>query len=192
MEFTQGIIGTQSIREDSLSTQAYPEKIVELKNQTFALIRPICPSDKELIGRGFHELGKETVRQRFHGPKKTLDDNELEFLTRLDGYRHFALGAVSTGDETPDGLGVARYVRLVDDPETAELAITVKDKYQGLGLGTALLHEICEHAKKNEIRVLQGIVHTTNSQMIALLRKRKNFQLKTVGPGVLELYGPLY
>lgn len=175
-----------------MSAPSYQEKTIELKNGVRVLLRPILPADKELIGRGFLELGKETVRQRFHGPKKSLDDKELDFLTRVDGVRHFALGAISTDKDTPDGLGVARYVRLSNEPDVAELAITIKDNYQGLGLGTYLLQEICEHAQKNNIRVLQGIVHATNMRMVALLKKRKKFQLKTAGAGILELYGPLY
>ena len=175
-----------------MNVPTYQEKTIQLKNVASVLIRPILPSDKELIGRGFLELGKETVRQRFHGPKKSLNDKELDFLTRVDGIRHFALGAISTDNDTPDGLGVARYVRLPDEPDIAELAITIKDKYQGLGLGTCLLQEVCEHAQRNNIRVLQGIVHVTNTRMVALLKKRKNFQLETAGAGILEFYGPLY
>lgn len=167
------------------------EKSVQLKDGTRVLLRPIRPSDKELIGQGFLELGKETVRQRFHAPKKSLDDKELDFLTRIDGVRHFALGAVTLDEQAPEGLGIARYVRHKDQNEIAELAITIKDKYQGLGLGTLLLSEICQHALKNQIQVFQGIVNTTNTRMVALLRKMQGFRLKTNGPGTLELYGPL-
>ena len=36
-------------------------------------------------------------------------------------------------------IGVARYVRLPDDPEAAEVAIVVADDWQGRGVGTLLV-----------------------------------------------------
>ena len=71
------------------------------------------------------------------GNKNELSPAELRYFTEIDHHDHEALGAVDRANGR--GVGVARYVRSLEDSQTAELAVTVVDEWQGRGLGTELV-----------------------------------------------------
>jgi len=66
------------------------------------------------------------------------------------------------------GAGIARYVRLQEESDIAEFAITIVDAWQGRGLGAILLERLIESARENGIRILRGYVLPGNSAMIRL------------------------
>lgn len=68
-------------------------------------------------------------------------------------------------------MGVARYVRLRDDPRVAEVAVTVADRYQGKGLGTILLAVIARSAVENGIRTLRSYVLAENEVMLGVFEE---------------------
>src|SRR6185503_7837813 len=107
----------------------------ELRDGTPVLLRLLRPTDKELLRAGFERLSHESRYARFFTPKTTLSDEELRYLTDVDHENHLAIGAASERDRTLTGLGVARFIRFADRPETAEAAIAVADEVQRKGLG---------------------------------------------------------
>ena len=78
------------------------------------VVRPIERSDKELLARGFEQLSAESRYRRFLSPLKQLSSSELAYLTEIDHKDHDALIALSADNGL---VGVARYVRLADQPE---------------------------------------------------------------------------
>lgn len=115
------------------------------------LIRPIRPSDKGLLSRGLANLSLKSAYARFLSPKPRFTTEELRYLTEVDAISHVALVAVAADD--PSRLaGVGRYVRLKDDPGTAEIAIVVADDLQGQGLGNHLGVLLTEHARAGGIK----------------------------------------
>ena len=112
-----------------------------LTDGTRVTIRPIEPGDKQELQDGLHRLSEEAVQRRFLVPKVRFTKAELRYLTEVDGHDHVAL--VVETDRWPGMIvAVARYVRLDDDPDTAEAAIVVADALQGLGLGTLLAERL--------------------------------------------------
>jgi RimJ/RimL family protein N-acetyltransferase len=109
-----------------------------LRDGTPVTVRPIGPGDRNLIRQGFLSLSKESRRRRFLVPTSMLTERDLDYLTHLDYWDHFAWGAVRA-DRPDKGIGVARYIRVRSEPEVAEAAVTVVDQYQQRGLGTFLL-----------------------------------------------------
>jgi RimJ/RimL family protein N-acetyltransferase len=84
-------------------------------------------------------------------PKPRFSSSELRYLTELDGFDHVAIVAVSAED--PDVFyGVARFVRLTEDPETAEAAIVVADSLQGQGLGRELGRRLADEARERGVK----------------------------------------
>ena len=97
--------------------------------------RQINANDKELLQRGFSQVSERSKYLRFFAVHSKLSDYELKFFTEVDNINHIAWGILdeSVNDSIP--VGVARFVRIKDEPEIAEVAYLVIDSYQGIGLG---------------------------------------------------------
>src|SRR5439155_6933612 len=111
--------------------------IVTLRDGTRMVVRPITPDDKDLLLDGFAHLSEQTRFRRFLGYMDKLRAPLLRYLTEIDYVDHFAW--VGLDADKNKGIGVARYVRMHDDPAAAEAAIVVVDDYQRRGAGTILL-----------------------------------------------------
>jgi ribosomal protein S18 acetylase RimI-like enzyme len=104
--------------------------------------------------------------------KKALSNDEILYFTHVDGMKHFAIGAVvERADGRQEGVGIARFVRLANDPLAAEAALTVVDDYQDNGLGQLLLERLFSAAAERGLRELHFIVLPSNGPMLALVRK---------------------
>jgi RimJ/RimL family protein N-acetyltransferase len=125
--------------------------LVRLDNGTEVRIRPIRADDKRLLADGMEHLSRQSVYQRFLAPKGPLTEAELRYLTEVDFRDHVAYVAVRP--QAPDVLvGVARWVRIPDDPEVAEIAFVVSDELQRQGLGTALGEALADAARERGVR----------------------------------------
>jgi RimJ/RimL family protein N-acetyltransferase len=144
---------------------------VELRDGTPVEIRPVVPSDKERLRRGFLRLSAQSRYRRFGMPVKELTPEQLRHLTEIDYANHMAWIAVDPADPDRPGLGVARYVRLPDEPDVAEAAVVVADPYQGRGLGTVLLGMLGAAATANGIHRFRAYVLTDNRPMLEILRE---------------------
>ena len=115
------------------------------------LFRHIRPDDKGRLSVALGRLSPESRRRRFLMPKPRFSSSELRYLTEIDGFDHVAIVAVSAED--PDVFyGVARFVRLTEDPETAEAAIVVADSLQGQGLGRELGRRLADEARERGVK----------------------------------------
>lgn len=140
-----------------------------LRDGTRALVRPVRPDDRDRLVEGFSRLSPRSRYLRFHMHVDELSEEQVRYLTEVDGRDHAAWAALDEDAPGQPGMGVARYVRLVEQPTVAEAAITVVDDYQGRGLGTVLLGVLARHARDNGIRWFRNYVLAENEAMIALL-----------------------
>lgn len=132
--------------------ESYEETVVLSDGQRIEL-RPVRPSDKQMLRDGFDRLSPESRYARFMAPKTKLTDRELAYLTEVDGIDHFAIAAIRPHLMSKDeGVGSARFVRLNGEPGTVEAAVTVLDDFQGKGLGSILLQRLIEAAWERDVR----------------------------------------
>jgi RimJ/RimL family protein N-acetyltransferase len=129
------------------------EETVQLSDGQRILLRPVRPDDKQLLLDGFEHLSADSRYARFMAPKATLTERELRYLTEVDGIDHFAIGAIRKHlVSKPEGVGSARFVRLSDQPDTAEPAVTILDNFHGKGLGAIMLQRLIEAAWERDVR----------------------------------------
>lgn len=135
-------------------------------------LRVPVAGDRALFRRGFEALSPLSRRRRFLMSKATLSDAELDFLTRPDGETDYAIGALALdwrGRES-EPVGVARFSRLPDAPQSAEFAVVVVDAWQGRGVGRRLLRRLLAAAAERGVLTLVGEVMADNAPMLHLLR----------------------
>ena len=134
-------------------------------------MRLLGPADKEDLRRGFEQLSIRTRRLRFLTLQDRLTESQLNYLTNIDNQDHLALGAFDTSHDEPKGIGVARYIRLSAEPETAEFAVTVLDAYQGRGVGRLLCELLIEAAQEHGIKTFRGYISQENASLVELLKQ---------------------
>jgi GNAT superfamily N-acetyltransferase len=159
--------------------------LVRLPDGATVLIRPVTPQDVPLFVAGWEGFGDESRYRRFLVPKHHLSTQDLEYLTDVDHVDHEALGAVEP--ETGAGLGVARYVRDQDRPDTAEAAVAVIDAWQGRGVGGALLRRLCRRALANGITTFTATLLTENRSMLRLFERLGRVHVREIGGGTMEI-----
>jgi RimJ/RimL family protein N-acetyltransferase len=134
---------------------------VRLNSGRTADIRPIDRYDGRALAAAYEQLSADTKYKRFMAAKPHLSRRDIDYLTNIDGERHVALVATSPGK--PDEIiGVARFVRLPEDPDTAEFAIVIGDPYQGDGLGSALMSRLADAATAHGVKRLRGTMLADN------------------------------
>ena len=147
------------------------------------MVRPIRDTDALLLAEGFARLSDQSRRMRFLGKKEELSEGELRYYTDVDHHDHEALVALDPADGR--GVGVARYVRDGDDPRAAEIALTVADEWQGLGLGAELLGRLSYRARQEGVCRFTAVVASDNVPMGKLLRNVGAVQVRR-GPGTVD------
>ncbi|MEX2557242.1 MAG: GNAT family N-acetyltransferase [Actinomycetota bacterium] len=156
-----------------------------LLDGTRIVMRPIEPGDKAGIANGFDHLSEESRYRRFMGGVKRLTPPVLRALTEVDHENHEAWVAFAPDDPGSPGIGVARNVRLRDDPTIAEPAVTVIDAYQGRGLGTTMMDVLARDAVAHGIERFRAYVLVDNQPIIKILR-RQGATMRVEEPGVLR------
>jgi RimJ/RimL family protein N-acetyltransferase len=106
----------------------------------------------------------------------------------VDGRDHVALVAEHPSGPARRLIAVARFVRLAEDPDAAEVAITVADDWQGRGLGSLLSEQLAAEARRVGIRRFTATMAADNVPAHRLMaRLTDHLEQHHVGSGVDEL-----
>jgi RimJ/RimL family protein N-acetyltransferase len=144
-----------------------------LKDGTPVVVRPLGPDDREGLRQALLALSPETRYLRFLDANRQPTEELLTYLTGVDQKDHVALCATI---ESPDlkserGIGVARFIRLDDPPDTAEGAIVVVDDMHHRGVARVLLGELVRAAEVRAIRAVRAEVLAENEPMRRILER---------------------
>jgi RimJ/RimL family protein N-acetyltransferase len=142
-----------------------PEDLVELRDGTKLLLRPIEAGDKDALASGFDNLSDESRYRRFFAPLNRLSPMDLAYLTEVDHHDHEAI--IAFEPKTGETVGVARFVRS-ENPEIAEVAVTVVDDWHGRGVATTILEALVERAREEGITHFVAVILSENNAAIEL------------------------
>jgi len=140
-------------------------RAIKLKHGPTILVRPLRNGDTETVRAVFEQLGDDSRRARFNGPKPCLSQAELEQLAAVD-CSHHALVAHLDGDPNP--IAIARLARV---GSTAEIAFAVADSHQHHGIGSALAAELIADARAAGITEITALAASDNRAALALIRR---------------------
>ncbi len=143
--------------------------IEKLRNGERIEIRAIRPQDRDDLVAAVNRTSSESLYRRFFAVCRHFSETEESFYLNIDFVSHVALIAVADENGHPTIIGGGRYV--VGEPGQAEVAFTVVDKYQGYGLGAALLRHLAVIARQAGLRELVAYVLPDNRAMLKVFEK---------------------
>jgi GNAT superfamily N-acetyltransferase len=148
-------------------------------------IRPIEPSDKAALVAAVEQSSDDAIYHRFLNPHGRLTAAELRYFTEVDHRDHEALIAVDPASGI--GVGVARYVRDLERRDSAEIAVSVLEAWQGRGVGKALLRRLADRARAENVSRFTALMLADNRPMRRLLEDLGEPVILATGPGTVEL-----
>ena len=159
---------------DSTESSPYPaqyEQRVALASGQTVLFRPIRPGDGPLILELFSRLSGESIFYRFLTHLERLQPAQLRHLVRIDYRTHFCLAAVILEEGREAMIGTSRFMVAAARPDRAELTVTVRDDWQGRGIGKMLASRVVEIARSRGIAAVEILIDSRNERMIRLFSR---------------------
>ena len=132
-------------------------------------IRALCPADRPELLEAATRTSDRSLYRRFFGVRRTFSEAEVAAFVNIDFVNEVALLAVTREDGREVVAGGGRYI--VVQPGTAELAFTVVDEFQGLGVASALLRHLTALARAAGLREFLAEVLSDNTAMLRVFER---------------------
>ncbi len=171
-----------------MTTASYPthrETTVVLLDGRTVRVRPVKRKDEEGLARLLGALSPEEVRLRFFS---STVDAQREARKSVEVDYGASYGVVALLGAEADIVGHASCDRI--DDERAEVAFTIAEEHQGLGLGSLMLVGLGEHAVEQGIGLLEAAVLPENHRMLAMFRESGRPVRMRSEPGLITVELP--
>jgi RimJ/RimL family protein N-acetyltransferase len=144
--------------------------ILRLRSGKAISVRFVEPRDAAALQDYFRSLTVRSRYNRFLGAMSELPPTELDHFIHAGERDRFSVIAVMTIDGVETIVGEARY-GFQADTASFEFGVSIDDRWQGHGIGTALLRNLECRAAAFGARRLFGDTLRSNDVMIGLARK---------------------
>lgn len=145
-----------------------------------AVIRRVHLPDAQAMKEFLLRLSGASRRSRFHGAVNDVSPSLLRRLVDSDGDHHAAWVACVWGPHGEEIVGEAVWYLLAPEQRTAELAISVRDDWQGKGVADEQMRPLIASPRESGLRELYGDVLQANARMLAFMRRHG------MHPGICE------
>lgn len=138
-------------------------------------VRSIQPEDIDFLIDIFDHMSSDSRYHRFNTPADNIPrervQEEARRIAEADPHVQYGLLAlVRNDDDSYTAVGASRYMRVPDNPTTAEFATSVRDDYQRIGIGQKLLQLLIAQGQANNVHRFISYVQNNNDAAFALLR----------------------
>lgn len=145
-----------------------------MPDQPSIYFRQLMPNDSQKLVELYERLSAESRFYRFQANTEYLDQATIKQYAQqfalVDYPKDYALAACYQDQQQQEQIiGVARYMRHTIASTKAEFAIVVQDDWQGKGVGSQLMRQLCQTAYHMRIDSLQGSFIAHNEGIIKLL-----------------------
>ncbi|MDX1414997.1 MAG: GNAT family N-acetyltransferase [Candidatus Promineifilaceae bacterium] len=137
-------------------------------NKAVVTIRAAQPSDVQPILEMHQRLSTDSLFLRYLVPYVPVN---LPAHVRDICTRPADQGAALVATVGAQIVGLGYYVINPDQPDTAEPALIVEDRYQGQGIGGRLFKRLIAAARAQGVRYFDALAHSGNRPMLHLLRR---------------------
>jgi RimJ/RimL family protein N-acetyltransferase len=177
------------IIDDVSAIDGVPVAELRLPDGTPAMIWSLSPNDGPGLRENYRHLSDEARHSRFLTGIRELSDEMIRRLVdEVDGVNHVALVLLVFPEDGPDrAVGIGRIIRLADQPEAADIAVTVDDDWRRRGVGTALVDELIRRRPAG-VRELITHVAAGNRASLALLSRAGEVRLSPLSDGRYDVH----
>jgi GNAT superfamily N-acetyltransferase len=144
--------------------------VLRLRSGGSVTVRFIEPRDAQALQGYFRSLSVHSRYNRFLGAMSELPQTELDHFIHVGENGRFSVIATVTVNGVETIVGEARYA-FNTDTASFELALSIDDRWQGRGIGSALLRNLECRAAAFGAKRLFGDTLRSNDVMIGLARK---------------------
>ena len=131
------------------------------------LIRPVKPTDEDMIKDLFYSFSEKTIQQRFMATRIIQPRFERMSQANIDYDTTMGFGIFHTFRERTEMVAMCSYEYDVKTGN-AEVSFAVRDKWQGKGLGTYMLNLLIRVGKSRNVRSFSAEVLSNNAGMLNL------------------------
>lgn len=142
-------------------------------------LRALNVEDKDELAREYLNLSSASRRSRFIMPPSHLSRDWLvRLVDDVDGVNHIALVAVFEKDGEIVNVAIGRLIRFGHNRDVADVAVTVKDEFQGNGIGPFMVKELLkEAAKGTPVSVIETEIKVGNKSSEKMLSSVGDFSV---------------
>src|SRR6266699_2754584 len=144
--------------------------ILRLRAGKSVMVRFVEPRDADALQDYFRALSVRSRYNRFLGAMSELPQAELDHFVHVGEAGRFSVVAVMMVDGAETIVGEARYA-FGADTASFEFGLSIDDRWQGQGIGSALLSNLECRAAAFGANRLFGDTLRSNAAMIGLARK---------------------
>lgn len=147
-------------------------------------MRPVKISDEPILKDFFYNLSEETRYNRFLSRREDMPREMLQDLFLVVDYtREMVILATIEHEGAEVVIGVGQYV-VLEGSLTAQVALVIRDDYQGRGLGSELLSYLANIAQKQGLTGFTAEILPDNKHILHLLEKTGHIVEKKFSSGV--------
>ena len=167
----------------------YPEELEIYRTTSKGLnllLRPAKITDESLLKDFFYDLSEDSLYKRFFSARKDMPHKRLQDFVAVDYSRKMEILATIVEKEKETIIGLGQY-ELNSDMHSAEVALVVKDQFQGRGVGREILYYLIYLARRQGLLGFTGEVLVANRSMVRLFEKMGFDTDKRGEEGVYEM-----
>ncbi|MBI5446708.1 MAG: GNAT family N-acetyltransferase [Deltaproteobacteria bacterium] len=170
---------------DLMFTEEYKSRL-ELPNGRSVSVRPLLPSDEIAYRNFFYSLKQETIYYRFFSRMELFTHGMAQsHWANLDYRKNVTLIGLVRNQGANEVMAIATYADAGD--QRAEIAIVVREDFQGMGVAKHLVRGLQAIAIKNGYRGLTADVLAENKPMLHVFQKLYPHATRTDLPGEVRL-----
>ncbi len=146
------------------------ETIVTFRGER-VLFRPIKATDESMMQDFFYSLSDRSIYQRYFSILKAMPHQTAQAMTTIDYEQEMAIVGLVRMQGRERIIAVGRYGLVRESSDLAEMAFTVRDDWQNIGIGTFLLQYLAQIGMQRGVQAFTAEILETNRPMLAILKR---------------------
>jgi acyl-CoA hydrolase/GNAT superfamily N-acetyltransferase len=151
----------------------YPESLETFRTTKIGFqifLRPVKITDEPLLKDFFYSLSDRSLHRRFMSWRTDIPHERLQDFVIIDYTKEISILAIIGSQENEIIVGLGQY-GVDESTHTAEVAVAVRDDYQGRGIGSELLSYLTYLAKREGLLGFTAEVLVENKPMLQVFEQ---------------------